>query len=96
MIHVTSSMFMKNGGTCRALDATGDGDEKRAQKAQHRSAQKSAPSLRSQPSVRTQNSEVSEKSERKTPPRAPAPLISYNSLDCAGRTRSSNVQAETR
>ena len=28
MIHVTSSMFMKNGGTCRALDATGDGDEK--------------------------------------------------------------------
>ena len=53
MIHVTSSMFMKNGGTCRALDATGDGDEKH-RKHNHRSAQKSAPSLRSQPSVRTQ------------------------------------------
>ena len=50
MIHVTSSMFMKNGGTCRALDATGDGDEK--QKAESSLAE--APSLPSARSVRTQ------------------------------------------
>ena len=90
MIHVTSSMFMKNGGTCRALDATGDGDEKHRK---HTTTPQCAEKRAVSPlAAERQNTEVSEKSERKTPPRAPAPLISYNSLDCAGRTRSSNVQ----